>query len=76
MLVGAALTLVLIFFLKSILVLPAWPEAFVVVIPSLVFYGMWILTTKAITRDDLKLIAQVVPMPKWLVRFASKIVKG
>lgn len=76
MLVGAVLTLILIFFLKSILVLPVWPEAFAVMIPSFVFYGMWILTTKAITRDDLRLIAQVVPMPKWLVRFASKIVKG
>jgi len=68
------LTLLLIFGLKSILVLPPWPEAFAVVIPGLLFYGVWILATKAITREDLGLIARIVPMPKWLVKAAGKII--
>jgi len=72
---GGVLTLLLIFGLKSILVLPPWPKAFAVVIPSLLFYVVWVLATKAITRDDLKLIAQIVPMPKWLVRGAGRLVK-
>jgi O-antigen/teichoic acid export membrane protein len=72
--VGGVLTLLLIFGLKSILVLPPWPKAFVVMIPSLLFYGIWILATKAITKDDLRLIARIVPMPRWLVKAAGKLV--
>ena len=72
--VVAVLTLLLIFSLKSILVLPPWPEAFAVMIPSLLFYGVWILATKAITKDDLRLMARIVPMPKWLVRAAGRFV--
>jgi stage V sporulation protein B len=73
--IGGTLTLLLILGLKSILVLPPWPEAFVVMIPGLLFYGVWILATKAITRNDLRLIARIVPMPGWLVRLASRFVK-
>lgn len=72
---GGVLTLFLIFGLKYIIVLPPWPEAFAVTIPSLVFYGVWILATKAITKDDLRLIAEVVPMPRWLVTAAGKLVR-
>jgi len=71
---GGVLTLLIIFGLKSVLVLSPWPEAFVVVVPSLAFYGAWILATKAITKDDLKLIARIVPMPKWLIRVAGRFV--
>lgn len=71
---GGVLTLLIIFGLKSVLVLPPWPEAFVVVIPSLVFYGVWVLATKAVTKDDLRLIARILPMPKWLVRAAGRFV--
>jgi len=40
------------------------------------FYVVWVLATKAITRDDLKLIAQIVPMPKWLVKAAGRLARG
>jgi stage V sporulation protein B len=73
-LIGGVLTLLLIFGLKFAIVLPPWPEAFAVVIPSLLFYGVWILATKAITKDDLRLIARIVPMPGWLVRAAGRFV--
>lgn len=56
------------------LVLPLWPEAFAVMIPSLLFYGVWVLATKAVTKDDLRLIARIVPMPKWLVKAAGRFV--
>jgi Na+-driven multidrug efflux pump len=75
-LVGGTLTLSLIFSLKFILVLSPWLEAFAVMIPSLLFYVAWILATKAITRDDLKLINEIVPMPKWLVRITEKFLRG
>ena len=74
--VGGILTLLLIFGLKSILVLPPWPLAFAVMIPGLLFYGIWILAIKAITKDELNLIAKIVPMPKWFVRAARKIVRA
>lgn len=73
---GGVLTLILIAGLKYVLELPPWPEAFVVMIPSLLFYGAWILMTKAVTTDDLRLIARIVPIPKWLVKFANKLVKS
>lgn len=72
--VGGVLTLLLIFGLKSILVLSPWPEAFAVMIPGLVFYGLWILATKTITKDDLRLIKEIVPVPRWLGRAAEKFV--
>jgi len=72
-LVGGTLTLLLILSLKFILVLSPWLEAFVVMIPSLLFYGVWILTTRAITRDDINLINEIVPMPRWITRFAKRL---
>lgn len=71
---GGILTLLLTLGLKSIIELHPWPEAFLVMIPSLTFYGAWILITRAVVKDDLRLIAQIVPMPKWLVRFAERII--
>ncbi len=73
---GGMLTLLVIFGLKSVLVLSPWPEAFAVMIPSLMFYGMWILATRAVTKDDLELIARILPMPRWLVRTAEKLPRG
>ena len=73
--IGGVLTLFIVFGLKSILVLSPWPEALVVVMLSLVFYGVWILLVKAVTRDDLKLIARIVPMPKWLVEIAGRFAR-
>jgi O-antigen/teichoic acid export membrane protein len=73
-LVGGILTLLLIFSLKFVIILPPWPEAFAVMVPSLLFYGAWILATKAITKDDLRLIARIVPMPRWLARIAMRFV--
>lgn len=72
--IGGILTLLLIFGLKSALVLSPWLEAFAVMIPSLLFYGVWILATKAITKDDLRLIRRIVPMPRWLVKAAGRFV--
>lgn len=72
---GAVLTLLLIFGLKRVFVLPSWPEAFAVMIPGLLFYGGWILLTRALTRDDLSLLRRVVPMPEWLVKVARKFVR-
>ncbi|KUO42689.1 MAG: hypothetical protein APU95_04475 [Hadesarchaea archaeon YNP_N21] len=71
---GGVITLFLIFELKSLIELSPWVEAFVVIILSLVFYAAWILATRAVTREDLQLIARIIPMPKWLVRAAGKVV--
>jgi O-antigen/teichoic acid export membrane protein len=73
-LAGGVFTFLLIFDLKSTLVMPPWPKVFAVMIPSLIFYGVWILATKAVTRDDLKLIARIVPMSRRLVRAAGRLI--
>jgi O-antigen/teichoic acid export membrane protein len=72
---GGLLTLLLLMGLKRVIELPPWHEALVVAIPSMLFYGVWILGTKAVTKEELKLIARIVPLPKWLVRVAGKIVR-
>jgi len=71
--VGGVLTLFLVLLLKSFIPLPLWPKLFVVVIPSLVFYTIWVLVTKALTKDDLKVVRNVVPIPKWLIKAVSKL---
>ncbi len=73
---GGALTLIFIFGLKSILPFSQWPMLFVIGVLSLLFYAAWVLSTRAVSKDDLRLIARVVPMPKWLVGFASKFINN
>lgn len=72
---GGLLTLAIIFGLKSALALPAWPEAFVVMTLSLLFYVVWILMTKTITKDELRLAARMVPIPKWLIKVAERFIR-
>jgi len=72
---GGALTLLLILGLKSVLVLPAWLEAVTIIVPSLLFYVAWIIVTKVVTKDDLRFIQEIVPLPKWIVKAAEKILR-
>jgi O-antigen/teichoic acid export membrane protein len=70
---GGVLTLLLIFGLKRIIEMPPWPEAFLVIAVSFLFYSWWVLTTGALTKEDLKLVARITPIPKWLLKIAKKI---
>ncbi|MEM3658653.1 MAG: flippase [Candidatus Hadarchaeum sp.] len=70
---GGILSFLLILWLKSIIELHPWVELFAVMIPGLVFYAAWLLFTKAIDREDLLLLAHVVPVPKRLLKVAQKI---
>jgi hypothetical protein len=72
--IGGVFTLLLIFSLKHVIVLPPWPEAFAVMVPSLVFYGVWVLATRVVTKSDLRLIARIVPMPERFVKVARKFI--
>lgn len=58
--IGAIITLAIIFYLKSVLVLFPWVEAFVVLAPSLLFYLVWVLATKTITKNDLMVLKRLV----------------
>ena len=69
---GSVLTLLLISALKSILVLPVFAEAVVVVSVSFLFYAGWVLVTKALSKDDLVFLAKVVPAPRRLLSLAGK----
>jgi len=64
MVVGGILTLLLISGLKWILRLPPWPEAFVVLVPSLLLYGLWLLATSSLTRGELEFLSRVLPLPR------------
>jgi peptidoglycan biosynthesis protein MviN/MurJ (putative lipid II flippase) len=64
MVVGGILTLLFISGLKWILRLPPWPEAFLVLIPSLLLYGLWLLATSSLTRGELQFLSRVFPLPK------------
>ena len=73
-LAGGSLTLLMVSGLKLIINLPPLIELFVVMIPSLLFYGAWILLTRALTWDDLLLLKNAMPIPKWLLRVARKFI--
>lgn len=59
-LIGGGLTLLIIFVLKFMFVLPPLPETIIVLVPSLLFYAGWIFATRAITVGDLKVLKKSV----------------
>lgn len=73
---GGLLALLLIFGLKYIIVLPPWLELFVVVIPSLFFYAVWVLVTKTLTVDDLELVKEAAPPLKGFVDVAKRLARS
>ncbi len=73
-LIGGLLTLLMVSGLKLIINLPPLLELFVVMIPSLLFYGAWILLTRALTWDDILMLKNTMPIPKWLLRVARKFI--
>ncbi len=73
-LIGSTLTLLLVSILKAVIDLSPFVELFAVVVPSLLFYVVWILFTRALDMHDLLLIKNTVPIPKWLFRVAKKLI--
>jgi len=73
-LAGGLLTLLIISILKLSISLSPILELFVVMIPSLLFYGMWILLTRVLTLDDFLLLKNTIPVTKWLFLAISKLV--
>lgn len=60
---GGILTLGIIFALKNILHLPTWPELFLVLAVSGIFYLLWIFGTKTMIERDLDIIKDSVAIP-------------
>lgn len=76
MIIAGLLTLLLIFGLKSIVVLPLpWLEALIVLIPSLVFYAVLVIAMGTISKQDLILLKGAMPIPKRLVKIMERFVK-
>jgi O-antigen/teichoic acid export membrane protein len=73
---GGLLTLVLIFWLKSVLELSPWTEALTILIPSLLLYGIWLLMSGALTKGELELLSRAVPVPRPILRVAEKLLRG
>lgn len=72
-LAGGGVTLLLVFILKRVLVLPLWPAFFTVMIPAILFYSIWILRTGVIVKKDLDLVDRTTPIPKQLIRTVKKL---
>jgi O-antigen/teichoic acid export membrane protein len=72
---GGFLTLVPIFWLESVLELPPWVEALVILVPSLLLYGVWLLMSGALTRGELRLLPRAVPLPRPILRVAEKLLR-
>ena len=72
---GGILTLLFIFGLKSLLALPPVYMVAVIGILSFAFYASWALATKAVTRDDLNLIARIVPVPNRIMKVIIKLAR-
>lgn len=73
--VGGVLTLLLVSVLKAVVDLPLFLELFVAIVPSLLFYAMWVLFTRTLERSDLLLLKNAVPVPKWVLRIAKKFIR-
>lgn len=72
---GGLLTLLLVFWLKSVLQLSPWMEAAVILVPTLLLYGIWLLVSGSLTRSELRLVSQAVPVPRFLLRVANKLLR-
>lgn len=74
-LAGGGLTLLMIWGLKSVVPLPPWPALFAVMIPSLLFYVVWICRTGVIKRGELDLFGRVIPAPARLLKVLRKLLR-
>ncbi|KXB01997.1 hypothetical protein AKJ44_01680 [candidate division MSBL1 archaeon SCGC-AAA261F17] len=72
-LTGGGLVLLMVTGLKTIVVLPPWPAFFVVIVPSLLFYIVWILRTGGVTRKDLNIVEKVTPIPRQLIKVVKRL---
>lgn len=72
---GSVFTLLIVWSLKSILILPVFIETAIVAFAGLLFYLIWIIATKALTRDDIALLVRAFPIPRRLVKWAARYFK-
>lgn len=70
---GGAITLILIFSLKSILPVPLWPKFFLVLALSTLFYLGWLFWARVIREEDLDIIVTSVPIPEKVNSFLRKL---
>ncbi len=66
--IGGALTIVLILLLKSVLPFPIWPKIFLVLICGFIFYTIWIFGMSILTDEDFEMIRQTIPLPDLVFR--------
>lgn len=73
---GAVLSLMLIYGLKSFLPLSLWPKIGVITALTGIFYIAWIFGTKIIIREDLVLLNRAIPIiPDKIKKLMGKIVR-
>ncbi|MEM7819490.1 MAG: flippase [Candidatus Aenigmatarchaeota archaeon] len=72
--VGGFLTLLIIFAIKTILITSPWIELIISLVAGFIFYAFFILITKSITKDEIKILTEInLPIPKVFVKFTFKI---
>lgn len=70
---GGILTLLLIYILKGVLTLPTLPLLFAVLVPTIFFYGFWLLKAKIIKNNDLEIITNTTPIPRKIIQVLKKL---
>lgn len=74
MVLGGIATLTLLFLLKEIITIsPWWLKIPAVILPSGLFYLIWIFRTKTLTSKDIKLLKKNVPIPDWAIKVLRKL---
>jgi O-antigen/teichoic acid export membrane protein len=74
--IGGLATLLVIFLLKSTIQLDVWLKLLAVLIPAFLFYLAWILFSKCIDSEDLRMLKSAnLPIPKKLVNIIEKIIR-
>jgi O-antigen/teichoic acid export membrane protein len=72
--IGGGIVFLMIGGLKLIIDLPPVVEAVVIMAPGLFFYSLWILRTKALDWNDLLLIRNTIPIPKYVLNLMKKFI--
>lgn len=71
---GGMVSLMIIFAIKTILIFNIWAEIIVSLAAGLVFYSVFILRTKGLTKEELKFLQKLkIPFPNFAVKILAKL---
>jgi len=73
---GGLLMLAVISIIKTVLIMNPWIELIISLLSGFFVYTLFIFLTRAITRDELKLLQKLnLPIPEFLIRIGNKLMR-